>query len=343
MVAIIGPKVQEQRRIILYSLIVGILIMLAKFTAYLLTRSNAILTDAIESIVNVVASSFALYSIYLSSRPKDLNHPYGHGKVEFFSAFLEGGLIFIAGLLILGKAIHTVFYPEDVRHLLEGMGIVAVTGIINFSLGTYMLRRGKALSSITIYADGKHLQVDAYSTGGLLLGLLLLYVTGIQQIDVLLSIGLGSYILYSGYRLLRQSIAGLMDESDFGLIEEVVDVLDKNRDNSWIDVHNLRAQRYGHELHIDCHVTLPNYYDLNRVHHELSAIDKLLNEQVNVHTELFIHADPCIPACCHYCRVGNCPIRGDEKNTDVVWTPTIVTQNKKHFDIGEVGGAQTKE
>lgn len=325
-------KVKEQRQIISYSLIVGIVLMLAKFGAYLLTGSNAILTDAMESIVNVVASSFAFYSIYLSSRPKDENHPYGHGKVEFFSVFLEGGLIFIAGMLILGKAIHNIFYPEEVQHLLEGIAIIACTGLVNFLLGTYMIKRSKVLKSITIHADGKHLQIDAYSTGGLLLGLFLLYVTGFQPIDTILSLGLGSYILYSGYKLLRKSIGGLMDESDFGLINQVVHVLNKKRNDAWIDVHNLRAQRYGHDLHIDCHVTLPNYYDLNRVHEEISNIGKLVNQEVNVHTELFIHADPCVPECCHYCSVKNCPIRSSERITHIEWTPEIVTKNVKHFE-----------
>ncbi len=306
--------------------------MLAKFGAYLLTRSNAILTDAMESIVNVVASSFAFYSVYLSSRPRDENHPYGHGKVEFFSVFLEGGLIAIAGLLILGKAIYNIFYPEELQSLLEGMGIIAFTGLVNFLLGGYMVKRSKVLQSITIHADGKHLQTDAYSTGGLLLGLLLLYVTGFHFIDVLLSLGLGGYILFSGYKLLRKSIGGLMDESDIELIGQVVDVLNKYKAECWIDVHNLRVQRYGHDLHIDCHVTLPNYYDLNTVHEEISKIGELMNKEINVHTELFIHADPCVPACCHYCGVAHCPIRSEERTLHIHWTPEIVTKNVKHFE-----------
>lgn len=306
--------------------------MLCKFTAYLVTHSNAILTDAVESIVNVIASGFAFYSIYLSSQPKDENHPYGHGKVEFFSVFLEGGLIFIAGVLILGKAFYNVFFPEQVENVLEGIGIIAFTGAVNFGLGTYMTRRGKSLNSLTIIADGKHLQIDAYSTLGLLIGLFLLYVTGVQQIDVLLSLGLGGYIVYSGYKLLRKSIGGLMDESDFELIDQVVQILDKHRKDSWIDVHNLRVQRYGHELHIDCHMTLPNYLDLIKVHEEVSEVDRLINTYVHVNTELFIHADPCLPECCHYCRMDNCPIRSEAKKIDIHWDSALVTKNKKHFE-----------
>ncbi|GAA4796197.1 cation diffusion facilitator family transporter [Olivibacter ginsenosidimutans] len=306
--------------------------MLSKFTAYLITHSNAILTDAVESIVNVIASGFAFYSIYLSAQPRDENHPYGHGKVEFFSVFLEGGLIFIAGILIVGKACYNIFFPEQIQHILKGIGIITATGIVNFSLGTYMIKQGKTLNSLTIMADGKHLQVDAYSTLGLLVGLFLLYFTGIQQIDVFLSLGLGSYIVYSGYALLRKSIGGLMDESDFELIDKVVLVLDTYRKDSWIDIHNLRVQRYGHELHIDCHMTLPNYFDLVKVHEEVSAVDQLVNTHVHVDTELFIHADPCLPACCHYCRMKDCPIRSEEKQIDIPWTSALVVKNKKHFE-----------
>lgn len=324
---------QEQKRIILYSLSTGIILMLFKFTAYLITHSNAILTDAVESIVNVIASGFAFYSIHLSSQPKDENHPYGHGKVEFFSVFLEGGLIFIAGLLIVGKAIYNIFFPEQISNLLEGMGMLAFTGLVNFALGTYMIKKGKSLYSLTIMADGKHLQVDSYSTLGLLVGLLLLYMTGVQQIDIVLSLGLGFYILFSGYKLLRKSIGGLMDESDFELINQVVQILEENRKDSWIDVHNLRVQRYGHELHIDCHMTLPNYFDLIKVHEEVSQVDALINKKVHIDTELFIHADPCLPACCHYCNMKNCPIRSEEKKVDIVWDAPLVMRNKKHFDV----------
>ncbi|HWK99391.1 MAG TPA: cation diffusion facilitator family transporter, partial [Parapedobacter sp.] len=256
----------KQKNIIRIALATGIVLMLVKFTAYLLTNSNAILTDAMESIVNVVASGFAFYSITLAARPKDSNHPYGHGKVEFFSVFLEGGLIFIAGVLIVGKAGYNVFFPETVGNLMSGMGLIAFTGVANFLLGTYMVRQSRVLNSLTLQADGKHLQTDAYSTVGLLIGLLVMYFTGLVWIDIVLSLGLGLYILWSGYKLLRKSIAGLMDESDTKLVSEIAAILQHYRKDDWIDVHNLRVQRYGHELHIDCHVTLPNYYDLNRVH-----------------------------------------------------------------------------
>lgn len=322
---------KRQKNIIRLALGVGIVLMLMKFAAYLLTNSNAILTDAMESIVNVVASGFAFYSIHLAARPRDQNHPYGHGKVEFFSVFLEGGLIFIAGVLILGKAGYNIFFPQEVGNLLEGMGLIAFTGLVNFVLGTYMIKESRLLNSLTLQADGKHLQTDAYSTAGLLAGLLVMYFTKLAWIDVVLSIGLGVYILWSGYKLLRKSIGGLMDESDTKLVGQIAAILQRHRKDDWIDVHNLRVQRYGHELHIDCHITLPNYYDLNRVHDEVSAIDTIVNQHLHADTELFVHADPCLPACCHYCRMKNCPIRSEIQFKDIVWDKKLISKNEKHF------------
>lgn len=306
--------------------------MLAKFLAYFITGSNAILTDASESIVNVLAGSFAFYSIYLAARPRDQNHPYGHGKVEFFSAFVEGILILIAGILIIAKSVYNLFFPYEINDLLTGTIIIAATGVINFGLGYYMVLKSKQLNSLTLYADGRHLQTDAYSSAGLIIGLLLVYITGINYLDGILSVILGLYIIYHGYVLVRKSIGGLMDESDFKIVEEVINILNTNRKEAWIDVHNLRTQRYGNELHIDCHITLPYYFDLVKVHEEVSEVDALINNKVTVKTELFIHADPCLPECCHYCRMSDCPVRSEAKRKDITWSMNNVTLNKKHFD-----------
>ncbi|MXV15539.1 cation diffusion facilitator family transporter [Hufsiella ginkgonis] len=320
------------KKIILLSLVVSALLMLGKFGAYMITSSNAILTDAAESIVNVLASAFAFYSIYLSAQPRDVNHPYGHGKVEFFSMFVEGALILTAGILVIFKSVYNLFYPEAVKDLMDGALIIAFTGVINFVLGYFLVKESKKYHSFTLYADGKHLQTDAYSSLGLVIGLLLIVVTKINYLDSVISIGLGVYIIFNGYKLVRRSVAGLMDESDFEKVTSLVNVLNANRHDAWIDVHNLRTQQYGHELHIDCHVTLPYYLDLNHVHEEISQIDAVVNEKSSIRTEFFIHADPCLPACCHYCRVKGCPVRSEEQRLDIVWTMNNVTRNHKHFE-----------
>lgn len=306
--------------------------MLAKFIAYFITSSNAVLTDAAESIVNVLASAFAFYSIYLSSQPRDANHPYGHGKVEFFAVFVEGALISMAGLLILFKSIYALFFPQVITQIFQGALIIGATGFVNLLLGLYLVNSGKKLNSITLQADGKHLLTDAVSSAGLVGGLFLISLTKMYTLDSLLSIALGCYICYSGYRLVRKSVGGLMDESDVDKVEDVIAVLQANRQPSWIDIHNLRTQRYGADLHIDCHVTLPYYFDLNQAHEQVSAIDRLVNHHIFEDTEFFIHTDPCIPQCCHYCRMEHCSVRTENQQKDLVWTVDRVTKNQKHFD-----------
>jgi cation diffusion facilitator family transporter len=306
--------------------------MMAKFAAYFLTASNFVLTDAAESIVNVIASSFAFFSIYLSSLPRDENHPYGHGKVEYFSVFIEGALIGIAGVIIIIKSAYSVFYPNIIHDLLIGAAIIGATGVVNGALGYYMIHKGKALHSITLDADGRHLLADMVTSSGLVVGLMLIHFTSILWLDSALSILVGLYIIYSSYKLIRKSVAGLMDEADFQVVRDVVKVLGHQRRDAWIDVHNLRAQKYGNELHIDCHLTLPNYFDLNTVHTEVSLVDKMINQEVGIKTELFIHTDPCVPNCCHYCSMPNCPIRSEAQTETIEWTLDLVVRNKKHFE-----------
>ncbi len=323
---------QPTRKAIIISLVVGIVLMLAKFVAFFITKSNAILTDAMESIVNVLASGFAFYSIYLSTLPKDENHPYGHGKVEYFSAFLEGILIGLAGLIIFFKSIYDLIFPSEITQLMDGGLIIVATGIINAALGFYLIKTGKKYHSITLEADGKHLMTDAVTSAGLFVGILIIYFTQIYWFDSLISVFLSLVIMFNAYQLLRRSIGGLMDESNLELVDTVIQILSKNRKDAWIDVHNFRAQQYGADLHFDCHVTLPYYFDLNQVHTEISEIDKMVNSHTNRNTEFFIHADPCIPECCHYCKMKDCPVRQFEFTGEVAWTMENVTKNQKHFD-----------
>jgi cation diffusion facilitator family transporter len=190
----------QQRRIILISLITGAILMVAKFAAYILTNSNFILTDAAESIVNVLASAFAFFSIYLASQPKDTNHPYGHGKVEFFSVFVEGILILIAGIVIILKAVYGMFHPHPIHAILLGAVIIGSTGVVNGVLGGYLIKKGKSLQSITLDADGRHLITDMVTSAGLVVGLVLIYFTQIELLDNVLSILVAGYIVWTGYK-----------------------------------------------------------------------------------------------------------------------------------------------
>ncbi|WP_316929107.1 cation diffusion facilitator family transporter [Nitritalea halalkaliphila] len=190
------------------SFAVSIVLLVLKFYAFYITKSTAILTDALESIVNVVSAAFASYSIYLSSLPRDENHPYGHGKVEFFSAGVEGVLIMLAGIFILYQAVYNLFFPEELENLREGMLLIGFSGLVNGALGFALQRKGKALNSITLEASGKHLLVDTLTSVLLLLGIGLILLTGFQFLDSVIAILFSMYIGYSGYGLVRRSVGG---------------------------------------------------------------------------------------------------------------------------------------
>ncbi len=322
---------KKKTRLIVWALLIGCLLTISKFVAYYITQSNVVLTDALESIINIVAGAFAFYSIYLAARPKDRNHPYGHGKIEFFAVGFEGALIFLAGIVIIYNAVSGILSPQNINRIEEGVIITAVAGVINFVLGIFLKRKGKELKSMTLEADGQHLLADSYTSAGLVLGLLIIKWTGFVLLDSLLAMALGLIILYNGYKLLRKSVSGLMDEVDLSLVKQIVAVLQVNRKSDWIDIHNLRAQKYGADLHIDCHLTLPYYYDLNQMHDEVTRIEQLIVQKQNTGVELFIHVDPCIPECCSYCNVQNCEVREMNKIRDIEWNLENVMNNTKHF------------
>ncbi len=316
---------------ILWVLIAGVLITALKFLAYFITHSNAIFTDALENIINIVAGAFAFYSIYLSSRPKDLNHPYGHGKVEFFAVGFEGSLILIAGITIIYRGVVGIYHPTEINRLMDGVWITALAGIANYALGYFLIKRSKTLKSITLEADGKHLLSDAYTSIGLIVGLVIIHFTGYTILDSILSILLGGLILHNGYQLIRRSVSGLMDEIDPQIVEQMVEILSKERKKSWVDIHNLRAQKYGSDLHIDCHLTLPNYWTLNQMHDEVSFIENTVANNAATKVELFIHVDPCLPQCCYYCAMENCAVRTEGQSATIAWTATNMMNNAKHF------------
>ncbi|MEZ0540228.1 cation diffusion facilitator family transporter [Fibrella arboris] len=318
------------------SLVVGIVLLVLKFTAFFLTNSTAILTDALESIVNVIASGFALYSLYIAGQPRDQNHPYGHGKVEYLSSGFEGALILSAGLVIIYEAVVSFFEPTLLTDLGWGLALIAFTTAANALLGYTLMNQGKQTDSLALVADGKHLLVDSVSSLVVMVGVGLVWLTGWLWLDRLLAFALSLFIIYNGWSLVRQSIGRLLDETDLPTIDRVVTVLAENRQRNWIDVHNLRVQKYGADLHIDCHLTLPYYWDLLNTHDEVHRFEKTLQEGFSSEVEIFVHADPCLQECCHYCRVANCPVRGHAFVSDVIWTAENLPLNQKHFvPVGE--------
>jgi cation diffusion facilitator family transporter len=310
--------------------ICSVCLLVLKITAFYLTHSVSILTDALESIVNVIAGFVGLYSLYIAAKPRDTDHPYGHGKIEFLSAALEGSLILIAGTLIIYKAIQNLFNPYELHQLDIGILLITFSGIVNYIMGSYCERIGKKHNSLALIASGKHLQTDTYSTIGIIIGLVILYITNIQWIDSVVAILFSVIILYTGYKIIRTAIAGIMDETDMLLVEQVVKKVNEHRRIHWIDLHNLRIIKYGSVLHIDCHLTVPWYLNVREAHDEIEALAKPIRDSFGKSLEIFVHTDACLDFSCAICEKKECPVRKHSFVKRIEWTAENVVRDKRH-------------
>lgn len=311
-------------------LAIGVLLGALKFYAYLVTHSNAILGDALESLVNIMASSFALVSVVYAARPRDTNHPYGHGKIEFFAAGFEGGLIIFAAFSMIYKAVLSILVPHEIESLGLGIGIAAGAGLANYLMGYFLVKKGKSFFSLTLEADGHHLISDSVTSVAIVIGLGIIYFTKLYWLDSLLTILFGLYILYVGYKLIRKSMAGLMDEADFETIDKIIVAINQSRIEKWIDIHNLRLVKYGDVLHVDAHITLPWYDSLHDAHAEVKRLEEDVNKLFDIRVEFFIHMDPCVPNSCPICTVKDCKVRQKPFVKQLEWTKENLLLNKKH-------------
>jgi cation diffusion facilitator family transporter len=313
-----------------YIAVISVALFLIKLFAWYLTHSVAILTDALESIVNVVAGFIGLYSLYISGKPKDQDHPYGHGKVEFLSAAIEGILIGIAGIFIIREAILNLYEPHSIQKLDYGIYLVGITAIINLLAGMICVKTGKKNNSLALIASGKHLMADTYTTIGIIIGLVLLFITGISWIDSVVAIIFALVIFYTGYKIVRSSIAGIMDEADMELLNKMVVFLNENRNPNWIDLHNLRIIKYGAMIHMDCHLTVPWYFNVHQAHDEIDRLSGLVKQHFGDSVELFVHSDGCLDFSCALCEKMECEVRKNAFEKKIVWTMENISSNKKH-------------
>lgn len=313
-----------------YIAVISVALFLIKLFAWYLTHSVAILTDALESIVNVVAGFIGLYSLYISGKPKDQDHPYGHGKVEFLSAAIEGILIGIAGIFIIREAILNLYEPHSIQKLDYGIYLVGITAIINLLAGMICVKTGKKNNSLALIASGKHLMADTYTTIGIIIGLVLLFITGISWIDSIVAIIFALVIFYTGYKIVRSSIAGIMDEADMELLNKMVVFLNENRNPNWIDLHNLRIIKYGAMIHMDCHLTVPWYFNVHQAHDEIDRLSGLVKQHFGDSVELFVHSDGCLDFSCALCEKMECEVRKNAFEKKIVWTMENISSNKKH-------------
>ena len=310
--------------------VVGVSLFVIKIVAWYLTNSVAILTDALESVINVIAGFIGLYSLYLSAQPRDANHPYGHGKVEFVSAAIEGTLITTAGFVIIYEAIINLQNPHQIGQLDYGIALVGITALVNFGVGFFAIKKGRKNNSLALIASGRHLQSDTYSTIGIIIGLILILFTKLAWLDSVVALIFALIIIFTGYKIIRSSIAGIMDEADEELLKKVVGQIEAARRPNWIDLHNLRIIKYGSTLHLDCHLTVPWYINVREAHREVDKLDKLIKENFGESVEMFVHTDACVEYSCKICTKSDCNVRQSDFVKKLDWTQVDIANNNKH-------------
>lgn len=301
-----------------------------KLWAWQITGATSVLSDALESIVNIVAGAISLYAIYLSSLPADKNHPYGHGKVEFLSSGIEGTLILFASLLIGYEAVWNLLYGHELSALGQGMGVIFIAAAINWVLGWMAIRQGKKTHSPAMVASGKHLQSDTWTSIGIVAGLFLIRLTGLEWIDSLVALLLSLFLAWTAYGIIRKAITGIMDEADLQWLEGLVDMLENRRRADWIDLHNLRVIRYGSVYHIDCHLTVPWFYNVHEAHTAAAALNEEIMAHFGAQVEMFVHTDGCLPGSCRICSRIECAERKHPVEGRVTWSVQNIVANEKH-------------
>jgi cation diffusion facilitator family transporter len=285
---------------------ISFLLLTGKFIAFYITNSVGILTDALESIVNVSAGLISLYCLKISAKPRDRKYPFGHGKIELISASMEGLLIFIAGGFIIFKGVTRLISPSLPEKLDIGILIIFSAGIINYAMGWYSIYIGKKHNSIALMASGKHLQSDTYSTIGLIAGLILLYFTQIAWIDSVLALLFGSIIIYTGISILQRTFANLVDKADKNILEQLSSIIESNRKKEWIDIHNLKITKHGNIIYIDCDLTLPWYYTILDGNNACDELKKIISNRFPMKTIVSIHSDSCNEILCIHCLIIDC-------------------------------------
>ncbi len=326
-----GETRQRAAALALYG---GIVIFFGKLLAFLVTDSTAIFSDALESIVNVVTAGFLVYSIKLAATPADRSHPYGHGKVEFFAAGVEGTLIGVAALLIFVKSIRDLWQGPQIHQIDLGLALLATFSLGNALLGAHLIRAGKKVDSLALRADGLHLLTDVLTSVGVMVGLVLVRVTGWTFFDPLAAIVVALNILRTGVSLSREAISGLMDEADIGFLEELTRNLERARESWWIDIHSLRAWRSGSLRHVDFHLCVPRYYDAEQLHEIDEDVHEKALESQAIPRDIIIHFDPCRPRHCSHCKMDPCPARTTALAERDPFTLHSVTRGDEDLDGG---------
>lgn len=337
MTGVSGAK--ENLRLQTIIVIVGSLLMVSKFVAYMMTNSVAIFTDAMESIVNILAGTVGLYALYISPKPPDEDHPYGHGRAEVISAAFEGALIMVAGLIIIWFSIQGLRSPPEISDLDFGMVIIFFAAIVNLIMGRTAIKVGKKNRSQALEASGRHLCTDTLDSFGIIIGLFAVYIGmylgyDVAWMDPAIALLFGIIILSTAYKVLKGTVDTIMDRADPVIVSKITDNIIRNRHDNWIDIHGLRIKKYGINYSVDLHATFPRYMTVDEVETEIKQLHKYLKEEFGKGTELIVKAEPCRDFSCPLCTL-ECPIRKSDFVQCLEWCEENMVEPAQHKLNGE--------
>ena len=269
----------------------GIVMLLIKWYAYFLTNSSAILSDAAESIVHIIGVGFAVFSLWYSLQPADEKHTYGHEKITYFSAGFEGSLIILAAFYIIFISVKRLIYGIEIANIDQGTIFTITASIINLFLGLFLVRKGRKTDSLILIANGKHVLTDSWTSFGVVIGLLLTWFTGWLPFDPIVAIIAAINILFAGGALIRESVAGLMDEVDVKDIEIIKKILNENVKEKKLDYHKLRIRDSGDTIWIDFHLLFPKTILLEDAHSCATEIENKIKESLKKKVNITSHLE----------------------------------------------------
>jgi cation diffusion facilitator family transporter len=278
-------------RLLWLSIAAAIATIALKTTAWLLTGSVGLLSDAAESVVNLIAAIFAMAALRWATKPADEEHAYGHAKAEYFSAGVEGAMIFIAAISIAATAIDRLVHPQAIGDVGLGLAISVSASVINLVVGMLLLRTGREQRSIVLEADGRHLLTDVWTSVGVIIGVAAVAISGWERLDAIVALAVAANIVLTGTRLVRRSVGGLMDRAlDEPQLGEIQDVLERFEGDG-IEFHALRTRQAGQRAFISLHVLVPGEWSVQRGHDVIEEIEAALRERLPYAT-VFTHLEP---------------------------------------------------
>ncbi len=268
-------KARDRQRLVMgASVIVAIAMLVGKSAAWVVTGSSAILSDALESVVHLFATGFAAFSLWYADRPPDDEHPYGHGKIAYFSSGFEGGLIMIAAFLIIVSATVSLVSGPELARLDIGMLVTTVVLVVNGTLGFSLVRVGKRHDNVVLIANGHHVLTDMWTSAGVLVGVALVYLTDITWIDPVAAILVALNILRTASGLIMRGVRGLMDEADPGITSQIEAVLDRAvAEGEMLGHHKVRYRRVGSAYWVDYHIQFPDALSIVDAHERAHRVE----------------------------------------------------------------------